>query len=498
MIGDQFHVRNDTISIWHHLSSAIKLAGANLIILFLVGLPAQLHADDLADCNSNDAELIIAGCSAVIDEGEILGADLAVVFSLRSDAYVVQNRFSEAIAGWEAALELQPANEEYTNRLLDAHERRGDQHLVSGALQEAIDDYTIVVDGAFESIQLLEKRSEAYWGLGDIESAIGDLERALALSSYDNMIAERIALLHELEAARALEVGDLSQAVSSYQSAYGHLATIDLECPPDGTREASPESTVCASKVRVASGASRVFLERARIQLGDGRVGAAITDFNFALSIDPSNVSARILYALANEQLGDFDSARTAYDQILASDPNNQEAQEGLSRLNQRDRNLVRTLQIELQRVGCDPGPIDGLWGPMTRAALERFNLQTGRGLNTTEPSRSASIAVSDYESHTCPDFTPFFISALGIEVRTADDGRGVLVTRVQSDSRAARAGVERGMIFQEISTISPLGFSRTNTPRELEERVLSILSGSEGDRRMLAVVSGGSIFIYP
>jgi hypothetical protein len=34
---------------------------------------------------------------------------------------------------------------------------------------------------------------------------------------------------------------------------------------------------------------------------------------------------------------------------------------------------LVRRIQGELTRIGCNPGPIDGAWGPKTAAALARF-----------------------------------------------------------------------------------------------------------------------------
>jgi hypothetical protein len=41
--------------------------------------------------------------------------------------------------------------------------------------------------------------------------------------------------------------------------------------------------------------------------------------------------------------------------------------------------NAVRDLQLRLRRLGDRPGPIDGLYGPMTEAAVERF--QRSRGL---------------------------------------------------------------------------------------------------------------------
>jgi uncharacterized protein (TIGR02594 family) len=39
----------------------------------------------------------------------------------------------------------------------------------------------------------------------------------------------------------------------------------------------------------------------------------------------------------------------------------------------------TRAVQVRLKELGLDPGPIDGAWGPRTRAAVIRF--QTGRGL---------------------------------------------------------------------------------------------------------------------
>jgi hypothetical protein len=38
----------------------------------------------------------------------------------------------------------------------------------------------------------------------------------------------------------------------------------------------------------------------------------------------------------------------------------------------------VREVQRTLHRVGSDPGPVDGLYGPLTRAAVQRFQLRAG------------------------------------------------------------------------------------------------------------------------
>jgi hypothetical protein len=51
---------------------------------------------------------------------------------------------------------------------------------------------------------------------------------------------------------------------------------------------------------------------------------------------------------------------------------------------------LVRALQTELKRVGCDPGAIDGKWGSDGKEALRRFLRSAKIDLKTDEPSEAA------------------------------------------------------------------------------------------------------------
>jgi hydrogenase-4 component B len=37
-----------------------------------------------------------------------------------------------------------------------------------------------------------------------------------------------------------------------------------------------------------------------------------------------------------------------------------------------------RKVQAALQRLGYDPGPVDGVFGPLTRAAIRRFQQDRG------------------------------------------------------------------------------------------------------------------------
>ena len=64
---------------------------------------------------------------------------------------------------------------------------------------------------------------------------------------------------------------------------------------------------------------------------------------------------------------------------------------------------LVRSLQTELQRVGCDPGTVDGKWQSKTRGALTHFARLAKLELYTEKPSPAALDAVRGHKNRVCP-----------------------------------------------------------------------------------------------
>lgn len=51
---------------------------------------------------------------------------------------------------------------------------------------------------------------------------------------------------------------------------------------------------------------------------------------------------------------------------------------------------LTRGLQEELRRVGCAFGKADGIWGPQSQKALERFGRETKKSIDTETPSQAS------------------------------------------------------------------------------------------------------------
>lgn len=66
-------------------------------------------------------------------------------------------------------------------------------------------------------------------------------------------------------------------------------------------------------------------------------------------------------------------------------------------------RELTVALQRELERVGCDPGKIDGSWGRRGRSALTKFNKHAKLNLPTGEPSQDAIEAIKGKPGRVCP-----------------------------------------------------------------------------------------------
>ena len=66
-------------------------------------------------------------------------------------------------------------------------------------------------------------------------------------------------------------------------------------------------------------------------------------------------------------------------------------------------RAIARDLQVQLKRVGCDPGATDGNWSAKSRDALDQFNRRAGMDLDTRGATVSALEAVRVQRGRICP-----------------------------------------------------------------------------------------------
>lgn len=64
---------------------------------------------------------------------------------------------------------------------------------------------------------------------------------------------------------------------------------------------------------------------------------------------------------------------------------------------------LARMLQLELGRLGCDPGPPDGIWGPASQRAVASYNRYAKAEYSTAAPTQEMLRDLQDRRTRMCP-----------------------------------------------------------------------------------------------
>jgi hypothetical protein len=92
------------------------------------------------------------------------------------------------------------------------------------------------------------------------------------------------------------------------------------------------------------------------------------------------------------------EEARKSADTAMASLPSTTRASE------QADEGaLIRSIQKELRRVGCDPGKEDGMWGGGVRGAIDNYNRHAKAALPNGGPSQDSLAAITGKKARVCP-----------------------------------------------------------------------------------------------
>jgi uncharacterized caspase-like protein len=162
---------------------------------------------------------------------------------------------------------------------------------------------------------------------------------------------------------------------------------------PISNAAAVPASRGAATTKTAAEGSS------ANQQREDPSKVDALDRVRFAMQVataeriarDKAEAEARA--AKAREQAETTGSARGG-DRVAA-------LPDGAGGITQRDLN--RSLQIELRRVGCQPGPASDEWTAASRRSLGLFNKHAGLRLETKLASRDALDAVKSRQARVCP-----------------------------------------------------------------------------------------------
>ncbi len=222
-------------------------------------------------------------------------------------------------------------------------------------------------------------------GLGDNSPFAAAIVKNLAVPGRD----VRIALGHVRD--------DVMRATGSRQEPFvaGSLGGAVVALVPDASKPAEPTRQI--SVLPNPQAAEPVADPQRDYELAE-RVGTKEAWDSF-LALHPSGFYASLARQQRDKLAPVAQPASQAPQQVAAVPAPNVIPQE--PRIDMRA--IARDLQVELRRVGCDPGATDGNWSAKSRDALDQFNQRARMDLDTRGATVSALEAVRVQRGRICP-----------------------------------------------------------------------------------------------
>lgn len=267
------------------LAAAIWLAAAP-------SASAQDMDQNVAYCDNSSnqypADLVVRGCSAVIQSGRFGNEILGIAYFNRANAFYDLRNFSAAVADYDQVIRLKPDEG-------NAYGNRATAYRAMGDFTRALADYDRALALRPHPLDF-KNRGDLYADLGDHGRAVTDYSQALAYNTQD----------YALLLARAnsySELGDAPAAEADYRQASALIPANDPGANNDlcwalavAGRALDVARTACDRAVQGATGAARGnFLDsRGLVNLKQGRTQQAWNDYDAAVRENPN--SAHFLY----------------------------------------------------------------------------------------------------------------------------------------------------------------------------------------------------------
>jgi tetratricopeptide (TPR) repeat protein len=159
----------------HLIIASVCFASASL-----AALPAGAQTQQQIDwCNGKDGaapDLVIGGCTALIQSGKFSGKNLAIVFYLRGKAYRSKGESDKALTDLTQAIKLDPKHSL-------AYEERGGLYVSSKKdYQAALRDLALAIELAPNNSTAWAYQGDAFYGAGQDQSAIASFEQSIKLA----------------------------------------------------------------------------------------------------------------------------------------------------------------------------------------------------------------------------------------------------------------------------------------------------------------------------
>jgi tetratricopeptide (TPR) repeat protein len=290
-------------------------------------------------CQSKDPDARIAGCTALIQTGEIQPENLAVIYANRGAAFSHKGEHDLAIRDFSEAIRLSANNPV-------ARSDRGVEYYEEKDYDRAIQDFS-------DSIRLNPNYAPSHYERGNGYNARGDV--------YDNKSDHDDAIQDY-----NLAIEDYSDAIrlnSSYAFAYyGRGLAYDRRgLERDVSDDYDQAIQDYSEAIRLRPNESAVYDYRGLAYNHKGDYDKAIQDLNEAIRLNPKNTLSYLGRGAAYDHKGDFGRAIQDFNEVIRLNPKDRAAFDA--------RGDTYLLQSNLAAAASDfTATISG--GPSSRVAI--------------------------------------------------------------------------------------------------------------------------------
>jgi tetratricopeptide (TPR) repeat protein len=280
-----------------------KYAPLTIVLVVLAGwttmAPAhsQVGRDDRACADTTNAEGAIQACTRLYENRGLGKRNRAIALGNRGAAYKSLGRYPEAIADFDQASELDSDNPQY-------YGQRGDVHIRTGELDTAIEDFTTALSHSSRFAWGYQGRGRAYLAKGDGTKALADFDQALRLKPGDFILLTQRGRASNLAKNYEQAVSDISKAMK--------LAKFESLLPKER---------------------ADLIAQRGFAYVKQRRLSEARRDVEDAMKLAPKSAFAIGVGGLIDEEDGDREKAKEAFNRALAIEPDLQLARSGLERV---------------------------------------------------------------------------------------------------------------------------------------------------------------------
>lgn len=303
---------------------------------------AQTINEHRAQCEGRGTlpDLVIAGCTAMIQMEREPQANRVVAFNNRGLAHARKRDDARAIADYDEAIRLGP-------QYALPFSNRGDAHTRQGDFTRAISDFDQAIRIDPQYAPAFFGRALAYHRLSNFTRAIADYDEAIRLDPQTSEVFKHRGDVYYDQGEYARAIADYDQAIRlepGYARAFNNRGAA-YAAQRDYARAIADQNQAIQLDAQLA----QAFLDRGDAYSAQRDYVRAIADYHETIRLDPKSLQALVNRAVAYAAQRDYARAVADFDSAGEIDPAN-----GAIHNSRCWNRAVAGLQLDNARAVCD------------------------------------------------------------------------------------------------------------------------------------------------